>query len=40
MSGFKVALDDSKNELVEQGYYDVEEIYNKILSNGGIKNYL
>ena len=40
VSGFKVALDDSKNELVEQGYYDVEEIYNKILSNGGIKNYL
>ena len=40
VSGFKVALDDSKNELVEQGYYDVEEIYNKILYNGGIKNYL
>lgn len=40
VSGFKVALDNSKNELIEQGYYDVEEIYNKILSNGGIKNYL
>ena len=40
VSNFKVALDNSKNELVEQGYYDVGEIYNKILSNGGIKNYL
>ena len=40
VSGFKDALDNAKNELLEQGYYDVEEIHNKIFSRGGIKNYL
>lgn len=38
--GFKTALENSKKELLEQGYCSVEEIYDKILSNGGIKNYL
>ena len=34
---FRGAIDKAKMELQEQGYEGLEEIYNKILSNGGIK---
>ena len=34
---FRSAIDKAKMELQEQGYEGVDEIYNKILSNGGIK---
>ncbi|MDO4528425.1 MAG: HipA domain-containing protein, partial [bacterium] len=39
VSRFTDALNKARVELDDQGYDGVDEIYNKILSNGGIKNY-
>lgn len=39
VSKFTDALNKARVELEDQGYDGVDEIYNKILSNGGIKNY-
>lgn len=39
VSRFTDALNKARVELEDQGYDGIDEIYNKILSNGGIKNY-
>ena len=37
---FQNAINRAKKELEDQGYVEVNEIYEKIIRNGGIKNYV
>lgn len=37
---FQNAINRAKKELEDQGYVEVNEIYKKIIRNGGIKNYV
>lgn len=37
---FQEAINSAKKELEDQGYVEVNEIYEKVIRNGGIKNYV
>ena len=37
---FQDAINSAKIELVDQGYAEANEIYEKVIRNGGIKNYV
>lgn len=37
VNGFAAAINQAKKELLAQGFHQVEEIYEKIMENGGIK---